>query len=84
MRIRPCACSIYTWYVHIITKDRPLTELYSVNKKSGVRVPPDGVVFPLFLPRVEKGKSGGENHDKRTLGEGVEGGVNHLSKITHD
>ena len=53
------------------------------QKKPGVRVPPD-VVLPLFLPREEKGKSGGDDHDKRTLDQRVENRVNHFSRRTHD
>ena len=45
--------------------------------KSAVQVPRE-VVFPLFMPRVEKGISGGENHDKRTLDQRVESGVKPL------
>ena len=41
-------------------------------------------ISAFSVPWVEKGKSGGENHDKRALDEGVDNGANQLNKRTHD
>ena len=77
-------CSKYLGETTRLPSQRLLSSLSVIlpkhlnKKKSGVRVPPD-VVFPLFQPWVENGKSTGENHDKITLDRRVENGMNHLN-----